>query len=826
MAIQKEYAAVDERFIKKESEVLRDTRSMTEIGWKALMGDTGFSVSLFVMAAIPVIEPSFSFISIPIATVFFLGRRTMRMKDRLPMRVPSVAKKMDYGDALPGRRGYSIGKGTFYMGVDRYGRELWLRASDILTHLIVFGTTGSGKTVTLTALASNYLAMGGGFIYTDPKAAPGLWRNIHMLVRMMGRDDDMRVANYMTANAPGNKEGPERLTNTVNPFAFGNADMLTQLLNSLIEVSGGDNAVFGQNAMMASASLMLCLVDLREKGHIELSISTIRDYFNTQKMIGLAVDERISQGARDSIGAFLGSMGWAADKPADNQPRAFGEQFQYAKAYYGLALNMLTDTYGHIYRHMAGEIDMQDIIRNRRILLNMLPSLEKSPGELKQLGRVNLSATRNAISIGLGDRIEGMVEDVTESLPLASPVPFGVVTDEYAAIPTPGFAEVMTQGRGLGISSLLGTQDYEGMKGDTDSDRRGAAQILENTKVKIGMKLTGAGDTWELWKGLAGEVYAMQTQGLSVGQSGQSGQKSPYDLSYEDQQSASVTKISPISIEDFQRQSEGEFHAFVNGEIVRGDMFFDPLFDNPKDELKQLKVLEYNLNVVRLMYVEPPDLQDLNVRRGNLKALLDNVVTACREEDWLPVGDINPAFAPIAKSFAAAKMNESRELIAISSFITWVNGESTGHSPIDELLNMQKEDMVIEAEPTMDIGRPAKEVVTANVKFAPALPFNNIDTEAQVSEPDNKEQEASPLSGMGKRLNWMDVDQEAGKDELVKDIAAVEEKLGETPEKANTAADLVAKELGSATQYPTTPIPEKATDDHLKSMINNFIDDI
>jgi hypothetical protein len=53
----------------------------------------------------------------------------------------------------------------------------------------------------------------------------------------------------------------------------------------------------------------------------------------------------------------------------------------------------------------------------RRILVVLLPSLEKAPAELASLGKISLSAIRNACSVGLGAQIEGDAADVLEALP-------------------------------------------------------------------------------------------------------------------------------------------------------------------------------------------------------------------------------------------------------------------------------------------------------------------------------------------------------------------------------------------------------------------------
>lgn len=147
---------------------------------------------------------------------------------------------------------------------------------------------------------------------------------------------------------------------------------------------------------------------------------------------------------------------------ARNSPESFAEQFGYAQSYFGKALSSLTDTYSHIYGAEDGEVDFSDAIMQRRILVVLLPSLEKAPAELASLGKISLSAIRNACAVGLGANIEGDAADVLEALPTDAIGigPYLCIVDEYAAIVTPGFEVVLTQGRGLGIAAIVASQDY------------------------------------------------------------------------------------------------------------------------------------------------------------------------------------------------------------------------------------------------------------------------------------------------------------------------------------------------------------------------------
>ena len=67
--------------------------------------------------------------------------------------------------------------------------------------------------------------------------------------------------------------------------------------------------------------------------------------------------------------------------------------------------------------------------------------------------------------------------------------PYLCIVDEYAAIVTPGFEVVLTQGRGLGIAAIVASQDYAGI---LEADKKGAQQMVANTSIKVFMKMQDA----------------------------------------------------------------------------------------------------------------------------------------------------------------------------------------------------------------------------------------------------------------------------------------------------------------------------------------------
>ena len=420
--------------------------------------------------------------------VFCFGLRWyFATHDRLPFRMPLGTRGRDLGDPLPGRRGYAKPEGIFFLGNRvQDNQELWLKAKDILTHALLFGTTGSGKTETLVSLSYNALATASGLFYIDPKASPTLAVQIWQMARFLGRDDDFRVLNYGTSGKVKGKT-PRRLSNTNNPFTFGSAEALTQLLVSLMPASDGANSIFADKAQALISGVMYALVDLRDKGLLKLSTSVIRDNLALETCVKLALRPELDDESRASIQAALGTSGWIAGREMKDQPQSFAEQFGYAQSYFGKALSSLTDTYSHIYGAEDGEVDFADCIMQRRILVVLLPSLEKAPAELASLGKISFSAIRNACAVGLGANIEGDAADVLEALPTDAIGigPYLCIVDEYAAIVTPGFEVVLTQGRGLGIAAIVASQDYAGI---LEADKKGAQQMVANTSIKIFMK--------------------------------------------------------------------------------------------------------------------------------------------------------------------------------------------------------------------------------------------------------------------------------------------------------------------------------------------------
>ncbi len=196
----------------------------------------------------------------------------------------------------------------------------------------------------------------------------------------------------------------------------------------------------------------------------------------------------------------------------------------------------LADTYGHIMRTNLAEVDLRDVVLNRRILCVLLPALEKSLDELSNLGKVIVSTLKAMITSGLGEHVEGEYSDLVDAKPTNSKTPFLCVLDEYGYYAVEGFAIVPAQARSLGFSIIFAGQDLPAFQ---KASKEEAASIGANTNIKVCMKLEDPTETWDFFMKSAGESYVTHVENFQIDQGSVLG-------SYQEGEGARVEKRARI----------------------------------------------------------------------------------------------------------------------------------------------------------------------------------------------------------------------------------------------------------------------------------------
>ena len=612
--------------------------------------------------------------------MYVWGRKTYKLR-HLPVRLPAYTGVPDYADWTPGHFKPNKARGIFFLGnsktdeaEDGYGagEEFWIGDADMRRHFLVLGSTGSGKTVTLVGMAYNSLAMGSGLIYIDPKADAKLFTQIYRIARFLGREEDVRVLNFMTGNQ--DKAAGTKRSNSVNPFAFADATSLSDVLSAMIPASEGDNAIFSQRAIGLIKVIMPPLVEMRDRNEKLLSVSTIREYLSFDKFIELAKRAHkgdFSDKVKSSMASYLASIQLKPDGEPMAQQKAGGkppdtkatmEQFQYATMYFTRAMDALATDYGYIYNVIRGEVDYRDVFFNRRILVVLLPALEKNENEIALLGKLVLFAIKNALASGLGSRIEGTADETLNSRPSSSKSPLLLVLDEYAALQVKGFAEAATQGRSLGASCVFANQDLPGFKKASEAE---ADQILANTRTQIFMYQGDMNQTMDYIVKKCGQSAIMKTTGYAIDKN------ASLSASYADKMEASFEMTQRAVAQDFLKLTEGEFFLVFDDRFVVGQSFFDPMMDPSGSDIARVN---------RFLMVSPPEYKALELMATEGEALglrIREIIEQKRELPSVPELPRDPVMKNLvewSRFFEDKKLSAEEE--AISIVWTLVNGLS------------------------------------------------------------------------------------------------------------------------------------------------------
>ena len=607
-------------------DIQRDSRTPGQRIAAACRKPDVLGIACFALAATVILFPAV--VDAGMLAFAVIGALGWRIAPVLPLKLPATYPGLDPHEREPGTGRSLTARGLLFLGNDRdTGQELYESDADARTHKLVLGGTGSGKTEAMLGFCANALLWGSGFTYVDGKGDAALWTKVLAMARACGREDDVYVLNYLTGSTDVDPDAPgaARLSNTFNPFLHGSADALTQMLVAQMAEAGGDSATWKDKAIGLLTAYLRIMVAMRDRQRDEqnrpfaLDVSALRAYLTLDRLIDLYLRARegvdgfcLPAPALESLRAYLESVPGFQDParlleqrrqilapdlirdrayPPQPDPQTY-LQHGYLQNQFGRMFGQLADVYGHIFRAGQGEIDMADAVLQRRILVVMLPALEKSPDELASLGKLLIGALKTLLAIGLGARLEGTHREVIDRRPTAAPSPYLGVFDEYGYYAVKGFAVVPAQARSLGFSICFGGQDIQSFGKESQEE---AAAIVANTLTKIGMFVEDPKDTMELFEKLGGQALAVQSSGLS---------KSDGVLLsgfYRDAASATYERRARIDPLDLRAQATGEAHILRGIAIVRARLFYPGAF----------RMAAYRLNrFVPVNTTDAPDADD------------------------------------------------------------------------------------------------------------------------------------------------------------------------------------------------------------------------
>lgn len=510
---------------------------------------------------------------------YFMMKWFLKQPEEAPLKIPAQDKLIDLNELHPDTRKPIVGKGIFFLGNRTTdGKEIWLTNDDARQHFLVLGTTGAGKTELLMAIAANAISWGSGLIFVDGKGDIKSMGMLYAMARLWGRDADFLLLNFMP---PPNKDAlvpGEIMSNTMNPYVTADADDIKQQIVGLMPEGGGDG-MWKDRAMTMLEAEVMALVWCRDNGVLDLSLSSLRKYILLGNLASFLDDEKfpgMPEVIRENIKLYLSSLGnYDFSKPGDQQEGDVAKQHSYLEMQLSGPFAALANQYGAIFNTDFGEVDMFDVVLNRRILIVLLPSLQKSSEDTERMGKIVVASLKSMMGATLGNlgrTADPTVLSLLEIRVTTSPSPFIVILDEVGYYTVSGMAVIAAQVRSLGFSMVYAAQDLKAM---TRINEKEAQSIIANTNVKIIMRTEDA-DTMELAVKGGGRAARVRTKGYSINENSQPVFTSA-DFTPDAQKS--VEFENRINELDLKGQDEGYFTLLYKDIIVRGRALYTAVLD-------------------------------------------------------------------------------------------------------------------------------------------------------------------------------------------------------------------------------------------------------
>ncbi len=489
--------------------------------------------------------------------------------------------------------------------------HLYVTNDNIVTHNTEF----------LLGLVFNALVQNTGFIYVDGKGDPKLQKEIFRLCRLLGREHDQLIINFITSGRDFVEKQIDKVTNNLNLMQNTSSGMLIELLVSMMDDSGGGGDMWKGRAISFVAALTRPLTYLRDKGYLNLSPEKYLEFFEINVIEELVWEHNGKYGDMfDVIVAPLRSYlttlpGYQKSKIKKQEQKTL-EQHGFIVMQLTRIFNDLNFNYGHIFKSKVGDVDFFDVVVNRRCLVVLLPALERAPDSLKMLGKLIVGSIKQMMAGCLGNRVEGVVREIIDSRPTNADVPFYTILDEYGYYAVIGFAVAPAQARSLGFAVIFAAQDFSSLK---KSSAEEADATWENTNVRAVGRLT-SGEESETWRRVKGAA-STSAQAMMGGFDRSMG---AVNESFRQQDNVGIQDGSRIDYNDFAAQQDGEFTLLIGKKeeggrsggvrVIRGMGFYTAS--------KAPKMMRIN----DLIPVEQPEPADLPQNKKAAELLMKSLV--------------------------------------------------------------------------------------------------------------------------------------------------------------------------------------------------------
>jgi intracellular multiplication protein IcmO len=352
-----------------------------------------------------------------------------------------------------------------------------------------------------------------------------------------------------------------------------------------------------------------------------LNISVIRESLNFKRIIELsrepAIPDRLRKGLKGYLDTLPGYTDSAFNDDGTEKPNPSGPPMDYSTVYqqhgylsmqFTRQLQSLADDYGYIFETPAADIDMMDVVLNRRILVVLIPALEKSADETANLGKIVGSMLKGMMGATLGSSVEGDTELALENKPTRSSTPFMAVFDEVGYYTTQGMGVMAAQARSLGFCLVFAGQDLPAMEKRVKEEAR---SIVANCNLKIFGKLEDPTQTKEFFEKTVGEVTVIESSTRKEVKA-LFGQKK-----FDDTDNFNLVSRAKASYDQLKSFKEGQSIVTFGDRVIQAKMFYSDI-----GKIKSLRVNKF----ISLPHPDPDN------KRGSKD--VDAILERVRDRSW------------------------------------------------------------------------------------------------------------------------------------------------------------------------------------------------
>lgn len=532
-------------------------------------------------------------------------------------------------------------------------RELNLKDKNVKYELLVHkslytmgalfaGATGAGKTVALDSCVMTPAIMSGsGFIFIEGKGDRPISEGVYSRCVQYGREKDTFFVDFGAVMSGG-------FSHSLSPLAIGSAVVVQETLTNLINIMTGDNSWVSDKALEVMQSVLFPLVVLRDlklfvdAKHIdkvesleqlqklpkvEFNLTQLGEYITLKRMVDLAyafrslledkafvallkahdkhgIIQNYEKAYLNPIIGFLNNHGVNVDdkmlKPkVDKLDADLVKQINFGIQPWQSALLTFGNEaiYGRIFNQEYADFSFLDAIRDGKIVIVSLPSLQNSKDKNEKIGKMITALIKNALGemISIGD-IEGTErqKEIDKRL-RPTRLPYTLIFDEISNYGSPMIGQISSMCRSIGtddggIGVVISGQSFTDLSRIDDGKNIESEQLLANLGISFFLNLSDKGYT-ELANKLAGkEEYYVEAM-KEVVKSGGKGSA--------DERQLSLVEKDMFTVDYFTkklRKQTGEGVIVLNGygvgKIISN--FYDPV------KVDQVKIMR-NISEQKLM---------------------------------------------------------------------------------------------------------------------------------------------------------------------------------------------------------------------------------